>query len=689
MIVRTKKDLDKIIDILKTTKIIAFDTEYEDYGFPDVRLVGMSFSWNGKDGAYIPVGHRTNEMQLDKAIVVGAVKPILEDMEKTIIMHNAKADIQSMWCNDVYIQDSPYWNKVMPSIKVCKEPDMTGFSYSPSIPETHIFDTMIAKWLLDCTKEYGLKASVRDLLNYKMTELSDLTKKKLKLENGKDVLLVGDVTIKDLGEYAWDDAVQTYRLYEYLKAKIEEANLEKVFYELEMPMVNVLAEMEIFGAPVNPVLLKDYGKEINAKMQEYKQKIFDLTPNKEEFNLNSTKQLNEILFTQLRIPPVGEPNKKGEYSTKAEILEEMDKKYSAYLAGHNRIGEKYEIVHWILKYRELVKLYGTYIEGMGGFIDEDYRIHCNFWQTGTKTGRLSSSKPNLQNIPNNAEFPLRKCFYAPTKEYADKYGLRFNEPHDWKWCTFDESQLELRVGAHLTKDPVMLDLFNNNGDMHSMTAKGCYHLDCEADEVKDKYPIARKKAKKVNFGIFYGMGAKSLSAGVNRELDNPKDYMTEDEANEVIQNFLRTYRYVGKFMDTCKEYATRYGKIKMITGRYRILEYINTDPRKIKDKDKRAIAFIEKNKDERRAVNSPIQGSGADIVALAMRNIRKKFMESNDWAVNAKMVLQVHDEISFLLKDGLHEELAKIVKYEMEVPVKLRVPLVSEGSVGESWFDCH
>lgn len=706
MIVRTEKDLQIVLKELENAEKISFDTEYVSYGYPDIQWVGCSASWDGKNGCYIPVGHNTGETQLPPDVVAEALKPILENQNKLIICHNVQAEIKCMWLQGVYIQDSEYWNNVMKPFKAKRQ----DFFYKPNthIPqvdyskgkfkgykvpkvENHIWDTMIASWLLNTDREcgHGLKELVYSLFGIKMTELGDLAKKEYCPRIDKKVMRPDKVPIDMLGDYAWADAVYTYKLYEYFEPLIRKEGFEKIFYELEMHFVKVLAEMEIVGTPINKKLLEQLGEKIKTKIEESKAKIYECRPNKELFNINSSQQLSKVLFEELGIEPLGEKGKNGCYSTSKSVLEKLNWRYKFYLQGKKNGDKKCEIAKYILDYREADKLYGTYIVGMGNKVKADGRLHTNFGRHKTRTGRLSSSEPNLQNIPNNKEYPIRECFYAPTKEYAEKWEIPFNEPFDWVWDTQDFSQIELRVLAHVSRDENMIEVYVNDGDIHSKTAHGCFKLDCPVEEVKEKYPRMRSKAKPVNFGVIYGIGKTSLEENINSNLSDPKDWITKEEAKKLIEGFLNTYPRVKKYIQYCHDKVHKEGKVKTILGRYRHLPDGMLDPYKFKhDKKKMRDAFIRRSKAERMSQNSPIQGSAADIMAVAMRNIRNEFMATGEWFTYMQMVLQVHDELSFLFQKGKEREYHEKCKYLMETAVKLRVPIKAEGSWGENWWEC-
>lgn len=476
MIIRNEKELDYLLKDLEKYSTFALDTEYVDRGYPNVHFVGTSFAFkegNNYHGYYIPLGHNTLEPQLDKKETMDKLRPYLEDETKLKIFHNAKADFKSYGLQDVFLYDSRYFRWAQNPIG--KPPE-----YSDINTETQFWDTMIASWLLQMDREHKLKTLSKELLGEEMTELSDLATK----ESKTGVLRVDLVPIKDLGEYAWHDAIQTYKLYEHFKPQIE-AEYHNIYYDLELPFVKVVTEMETQGSDIDEELLVEMGEKIRVELEILRNQLYELVG--EEFNINSTKQLSKILFTTLKLEPIGEENKKGDYCTDVNILVNFNKRYKEYLSGEKPENKKYEIAATLLRYRKLKKLLGTYIDGLLKQI-VDGKLYSNFWQLGTRTGRLSSSNPNFQNIPTSKEFPIRKIFKIPNDE--------------WVWGTLDYNQLELRIVTHVSQDKTLLKVYQENGDVHSQVTKDCFNLPCEVHEVKEKYGDMRRKGKQVSFGKY-------------------------------------------------------------------------------------------------------------------------------------------------------------------------------------------
>jgi len=647
MIVLDYRDLDDVIKEMSKAKEIAFDTETVDIGYPRTTVTGMSFSWDDGVGCYIPVGHHTGELQLPAEDVYAAVKPILEDPNKLLYAHNMQYD----------------W----------KVATLMGIR----IPQ-NFFDTFIAS-VMDFTEgDHDLKYLSETILKHKMVELADLApKEKHPFWKNDKVYRTDLVPIKDLGSYAWDDAVQTRRLGQHYKPIIER-DYPKVFYELMMPMVLCLSEMEAYGVYVNKEKLRTYGLAMEKELAIAREKLFSLRPKHPgvEFNLNSTKQLNEVLFEECGIKPIGMLGKSGNYSTNAEVLETLE------FQGH-------EIATAILRFRELDKLHGTYIVSMSKAIHTDGRLYAKLSLGGARTGRLSSSKPNLQNLPTNKEFPVRDAF-EKTPTHLSPTG----KPR--KLVVLDMSQLELRVLAHMSQDPIMVDVYvNQGGDLHSETCRSTFPIEWKDEAtgkilkgaeiplkiVKKHFSELRRASKPVNFGIVYGISDTKLAKGINKEIEDRKNHVTKRDAGEKITKFLNRYRGVSQWIDWEHSFASKHGYVTTITKRKRHLPDAKLSPY---SKD----TFAKQSGAMRQAQNTPIQGSAGDIMYIAMRNIRTAFIEKGWWGVNAMLVNQVHDELCCDCDEDISQEVFDIMKHHMENAVKLRVPLEAAGTIGDTWFEC-
>jgi len=643
VIVLDYRDLADVVEQMKKEKVIAFDTETHDIGFPRTKVVGISFSWGEDVGCYIPVGHTTGELQLPAEDVYEAIRPILEDMDKVIVMHNAQYDI-----------------------KIAKLMDII-------IPQ-NFFDTFIAATMDFTEGEHGLKYLSETILHHKMVELTDIApKEKHPWWKNKSVIRSDLVKISAMGSYAWDDAVQTRKLYFHYEP-IMKKMYEKVFWELMTPMVSCLTEMEEYGCYVNKNKLDTYGIDVAAGIIKSKADIYGLRPKFTgvEFNLNSTKQLNEVLFEECKIKPIGEKGKSGNYSTKAEILETL-------------AGEGNEICKAMLRFRELDKLYGTYIVSMGKAINTDGRLYGRLSLGGARTGRLSSSQPNLQNLPKNTEFPIRDAFEKTPTELSPTGKPR-------KLVVLDMSQLELRVLAHMSKDEVMHEVYCNQGaDLHSETCRSTFPIELEVDGkllkgpeiplklVKDNFHDLRSAAKPVNFGICYGISGEKLAKKINSEIKDVSQHVTKKEADEKINKFLNRYSSVRQWIDWEHSFAEKNGFVTTILGRRRHLPDARLDRNSRENYGKWSGAM-------RQAQNSPIQGSAGDIVYIAMRNIRKEFIKRGWWMFNAMLVNQVHDELVCDCDEDIAQEVFDIMKDCMINAVKLRIPLDAEGGIADTWM---
>lgn len=440
------------------------------------------------------------------------------------------------------------------------------------------------------------------------------------------------VDIENLCEYAAEDADVTLKLKNILEKDIEENHLENLFYNIEMPLMSVLAQMEYDGVRIDTEALKQSSVIMTEKLLEIEKEIYSLAGF--EFNISSPKQVGELIFDRLKIVEKAKKTKTGQYSTSEEVLES--------LRG------KHPVVDKILEYRGYKKLLSTYIDSLPTLINpRTGKIHTSYNQTVTATGRLSSSNPNLQNIPIRDENgkEIRKAFIAD------------------EGCTFlsaDYSQIELRLMAHLSQDPNMLEAFNSGQDVHAATAAKIYKLDIE-DVTSDM----RRKAKTANFGIIYGISVFGLA----ERLSIPRA-----EAKELIDGYFETYPQIKVYTEKCIELAREKGYVETLFGRKRFLPDINSRNSVVR-------GFAERN-----AVNAPIQGTVADIIKIAMVNIHKKFQENS---LRSQMILQVHDELNFNVYNDELYMVKHIVVSEMQSAIKLTVPLIAECGVGVNWLEAH
>ena len=631
MIIRTESELNKVLNEIESVDRWSLDTEGVKRTYPDWKLVGISLSTNGKDGYYIPVGHNEGS-QLDAEFVVSKLKPYLEDPGELLYMHNVKYDLEALRLIDPTIQ-----------FKADK-----------------LFCTMTASFILDTNNTHNLKDCAEREFGKSMITLDQFVpKQKCKL-TGDKIYLVDQTTIEDMEKYAIDDAVQTYKLGELYKKHIHREGYDKVFYELEMPFIFVLMELEEQGVRIDKDRLDQFMEEAPKRAEEMYQRIIDMLPEGyEELNINSPKQLNELFFKIMKIKPIGEKGKSGLYSVKADNLEIW--------ASEN------EVCKLIVEYRKLNKLATTYIANFSNRLSPDNRLRCNFNRHVAATGRLSSSRPNLQNIP---------------VKQNDVYGLRdlFIAEEGKKLICADFSQVELRLEAHLSKDPAMIEAFVNKEDLHSMTAKAAFKIDAPIEEIKKNYPIQRSVAKGVNFGIIYEAGPQALVKTVNKEIENPEDKITIEEMMAIMEEYFRKYPGVKRYIEKCHKFVEKNGYVKTITGRKRYIPQAQLRTKYSMSPQEKKEVLQQKFGGYRKASNLGAQGGAADLLAIAMRNIQN-IVQEEGMKDRAKFILQVHDELVMEVDEEIVEQVSAIVREEMENAVVLRVPLVADLSVVNSWGD--
>lgn len=625
MIIRSEAEFEEMLSKVDKADKWAVDTEGVKKIYPDWKLTGVSLSVNGKDGYYIPVGHTEGVGQLSKEYVVEKLKPFFEADGKILFMANAKYDMK-------------VFRLIDPTI---------NFS------QNNAFCTMTASFILDVNNEHGLKESSFREFNHKMKTLDSIGCPKEKIKEINDKIYYTDqMKIEDLAPYATDDAVQTYRLGELYEDKIASEGYTKVYYELEMPFMFILMRIEEQGILLNKKKLKEFMEDAPSKLNILNQEIQNLLPADHEVNVLSNQQMNSVLFDIMGIKPRGEQLKSGFYSVSNTYLD-------LWAADHKVCG-------LIADYRRKSRLFGTYLNNLYHRLSPDNRIRGNFNRHVAKTGRLSGSKPNLQNVPRaeNDTYGLRKLFIADEGKVL---------------IVADYSQIELRVVAHLSKDNAMIEAFNRGDDIHSLTAKAVFKLPCDVDEIKEHFLVKRTISKSVNFGIIYEAGPKTLAATANKEIADEADWVTEEYMKKVMATWFKTYPAVEKHIQLCHSKAMKHGYVKTITGRKR---YLPDAQVKAKDADSHRIRYGA----FRKASNTPVQGSAADILAIAMRNIYNRLKEEG-LENFCKFELQVHDELVFEADEHLSETCSKIVKEEMESAVQLRVPLVADVKVGKIWGD--
>lgn len=625
LIVRTETELAEMLSQLEKADTYCLDTETLDRGLFDLSLVGLSLSFDGKRGFYVPTGHAEESAQLPAELVLERMKPILERPGKMCLMHNAKYDLKVL--------------KVLGGIEFPQDAEL----FCSKEKKSPIYDTMVAAWLLDTENEIGLKALSKRYLKHTMVELSDIAKKEKHPVTGDDVYRPDLVPIDVLAKYAIDDAVRPFQLKQIFDKELEKWGLEKVFYELEMPYVFVLMDMELAGVLINREKLEEFYGEAPDKLKALEQRIFACRPGGEEFNIGSQPQLNQVLFKELGIKPLGEKGKSGHYSTKEEYMEVW--------------ANKHEICKLILDYRKLDKLIGTYLTGLSKRIDPDGRIRSDF-KRFISTGRLSSSRPNLQNIPRpeNDLFGLRSLFIAPEGKTL---------------IVADYSQIELRILAHFSRDPKLMEAYMKGEDIHAATAKALFDLPEPVSEVKEKHGELRSIAKNYNFAMVYEAGVKKLAAMTGT---------TESRAKQLREKYFDRFPGIERYQQWMHHRAERDGYVKTLVGRYRHLSAAQLPGKTKKENALKHGAF-------RQSSNTPIQGSAADVISIAMRNINRRLKDEGYSRDEAQIVLQVHDELILEVVEEAAPEVAKLVASEMENAVKLRVPIVADVGIAPIWSE--
>ena len=589
--VDTKDKLKAMIKELEAANAFAFDTETTGRNPFSVELVGLSFSTAPGKAYYVPVGHLKGK-QVAKEDVLSAIKPVMENANISKYGQNLKYDIEILFNAGINVR---------------------GIA----------FDTMLAAYTLDPTSKIGLKNLAHGILGRQMIEISEL------IGTGAKQITMAEVDIALATDYACSDADMTLQLVPILQEKIKTEGLDDLYKKIELPLVEVLAGMEENGVSIDKAKMKTMSMEIEAEMKHLETHIFAICG--EVFNINSPKQLQTILFDKLKLPIIRRT--KTGASTDAEVLEEL--------------AEKFEIAQKLMDYRQIQKLKSTYIDVLPTLINpKTGRIHTSFNMTITATGRLSSSNPNLQNIPSKGEMAqrIRQAFVPAEKK--------------WKILAADYSQIELRILAHLSEDPVFIKAFTDDKDIHRATASEVF--DTPLDEVTADM---RDKAKVVNFGIIYGMSDFGLSKSLK---------IKKTEAAKYIENYFRKHAGVKKFIDDVIAQAKKDGYVCTLLGRKRPLPDINSPNMGLR------------NFAERTAINTPVQGTAADIIKVAMINIHEQLLKKE---LKTKMLLQVHDELVFEVPDDEIDEVSELVEREMSGAVKLNVPVKVHIKTGANWAE--
>lgn len=588
------KALNDLLQLLLQQKEFCFDTETTSLNPNDCQIVGLSFCFQKNLAYYIPFSDNREKTQE----ILNLLKPAFENSAITKIGQNLKFDLLVLKQYHIEIKGP-------------------------------LFDTMIAHYLLESDMRHNMNVLSENYLNYAPVSIESLIGKK-----GKNQGNMKDVPLEKIKEYAAEDADITYQLKQVFEPKIKELHVAELFYEIENPLVKTLAKMEHEGVKIDVDYLNQYGKELKEEAQQAQLKIFEMAGT--TFNIDSPKQLGEILFDKLKIPYEGKKTKTGQYATGEEVL--------------SKIALQHEVARYVQEYREVVKLKSTYVDTLPELVHpKTGRIHTTFNQAIAATGRLSSTNPNLQNIPIRTPNgrKVRQAFIARNDDYL--------------LLSADYSQIELRLVAAMSHDEAMIEAFHNDLDIHAATAAKVYGVPLE--QVSHEM---RSNAKTINFGIIYGISAFGLSQRSN---------LSRTEAKELIENYFNTYPGVKKYMQDAVKLAQQNGYAETLKGRKRKLPDINSANHTVR-------GFAERN-----AINTPIQGTAADMIKMAMNNIHEAFEKHQFKSV---MTLQVHDELVFDAHKSEIDTIKPIIEHCMKTALNnLSVPIKVAMGVGKNWVEAH
>ncbi|WP_394665134.1 DNA polymerase I [uncultured Chryseobacterium sp.] len=581
-----------LVNNLLKQKVVCFDTETTSLNELEAELVGMSFSYKKGLAYYVPLSEDQGEVLQTLEIF----RPFFEKEDLVKVAHNLKFDYKILKRYDITVKGA-------------------------------MFDTMIAHYLLNPDGRHGMDYLSEVYLNYKPVSIETIIGKK-----GKKQGIFRDADLRTQTDYAAEDADVTFQLYELFAPQLKKENLEDLFFSIEMPLMEVLAKMELEGISLDEKWLAQESIDLENDLRQLESKIFEISG--EEFNMNSPKQLGEILFEKMQLDPKAKKTKTGQYATSEDVLQ--------------KLSSKHEIIKHILEYRTYQKLKSTYVDALPSQIEKtDNRVHTNFSQTTAATGRLASVNPNLQNIPIRT---LR----------GQQIRGAFVSAEGKKIISADYSQIELRLIAEISGEDNMIKAFQNGEDIHASTAAKLFNIPLE--EVSK---TQRSQAKTVNFGIIYGQGAFALAEQTG---------LSRTEAKQMIEAYFETYPKLKEYMAEQVRKAREVGYVETLLGRKRHLKDINSNN------------FVVRGHAERNAVNAPVQGSAADVVKMAMIKIQKELEKEK---LQTKMLLQVHDELIFEAPIDEVEVAKNIIKMEMENAVETQVPLLVEVGVGNNWLEAH
>lgn len=581
-----------LVKNLMKQRAVSFDTELNSLNEMEADIVGISFCYRKGLAYYVPLSENREEALQTLEIF----RPFFEKDDVIKIAHNLKVDFKILQQYGIQVRGA-------------------------------MFDTMIAHYLLNPDGRHGLDYLSEVFLQYKPVAIETLIGKK-----GKKQGTLRDLSVEEQTAYVAEDADITWQLYELFAPQLKKEDLEDLFYKVEMPLMEVLAKMELEGVSLDKAWLEQESRDLENDLRALEKTIFELSG--EEFNMNSPRQLGEILFDKLQLDPKAKKTKTGQYATSEDILQ--------------KLSSKHEIIQHILEYRTYQKLKSTYVDALPLQIDkDDNRVHTTFSQTTAATGRLASVNPNLQNIPIRTlrGQQIRGAFVAGEGK---------------KIISADYSQIELRLIAEISNEENMIQAFQDGEDIHASTASKLFNIPLE--EVSK---TQRSQAKTVNFGIIYGQGAFALAEQTG---------LSRSEAKQMIEAYFETYPRLKKYMGEQVVKAQELGYVETVLKRKRHLKDINS------------ANFVVKAHAERNAVNAPIQGSAADVIKLAMIKIDKKLTEQN---LQTKMLLQVHDELLFEAPIEEVEEVTQLIRAEMESALETKVPLLVEVGAGDNWLEAH